>query len=119
HKGDVFAGRYEVDRVLGSGGMGMVVRARHVKLDEMVAIKFLLPGACSLDRVTRFEREARAVAKIKGDHVAKVLDLGSLESGAPYIVMEYLEGEDLEQRLRRRGSLDVEEAIDFVTQVCE
>jgi serine/threonine-protein kinase len=119
HKGDVFAGRYEVDRVLGSGGMGMVVRAKHVKLDEMVAIKFLLPGACSLERVTRFEREARAVAKIKGDHVAKVLDLGSLESGAPYIVMEYLDGEDLDQRLRRCGRLPVAEAIDFVTQVCE
>jgi serine/threonine-protein kinase len=119
HKGDIFEGRYEVDRVLGSGGMGMVVRAKHVRLDEMVAIKFLLPGACDLDRVARFEREARAAAKIKGDHVARVLDLGSLESGMPYIVMEYLDGEDLDQRLRRRGPLPVAEAIDFVTQACE
>jgi serine/threonine-protein kinase len=119
HKGDVFGGRYEVDRVLGSGGMGMVIRAKHVRLDEMVAIKFLLPGACDGDRVARFEREARAAAKIKGDHVARVLDLGNLESGTPYIVMEYLEGEDLDQRLRRRGPLPVVEAIDFLTQACE
>jgi serine/threonine-protein kinase len=119
HKGDVFGGRYEVDRVLGSGGMGMVVRAKHVRLDEMVAIKFLLPGACDGDRVARFEREARAAAKIKGDHVARVLDLGNLESGTPYIVMEYLDGEDLDQRLCRRGPLPVAEAIDFITQACE
>jgi eukaryotic-like serine/threonine-protein kinase len=120
HKGDVFGGRYEVDRVLGSGGMGMVVRAKHVRLDEMVAIKFLLPGASyNPEKVARFEREARAAAKIKGDHVARVLDLGSLESGMPYIVMEYLDGEDLDQRLQRRGPLSVGEAVDFVTQACE
>jgi serine/threonine-protein kinase len=118
-KGDLFGGRYEVDRVLGSGGMGMVVRAKHVRLDEMVAIKFLLPTACNIDRVARFEREARAAAKIKGDHVARVIDLGSLDGGTPYIVMEYLDGEDLEQRLQKRGALPVAEVVDFVVQACE
>ena len=71
HKGDVFGGRYEVDRVLGSGGMGMVIRAKHVRLDEMVAIKFLLPGVCDGDRVARFEREARAAAKIDHPHITR------------------------------------------------
>ncbi len=118
-KGDLFGGRYEVDRVLGSGGMGMVVSAKHVRLDEMVAIKFLLPGACDVDRVARFEREARAVAKIKGDHVPRVIDLGCLDSGMPYIVMEYLDGEDLDRRLQGRGPLPVGEVVDFITQACE
>src|SRR5882757_9244291 len=69
HRRDVLAGKYEVDRVLGSGGMGMVVRAKHIQLGEMVAIKFLLPDFGTVDRVARFEREARAAAKLKGDHV--------------------------------------------------
>jgi serine/threonine-protein kinase len=119
HRGDVLAGKYEVDRVLGSGGMGMVVRAKHIQLGEMVAIKFLLPDFGTVDRVARFEREARAAAKLKGDHVARVVDLGKLDNGAPYMVMEYLEGEDLDQRVRRRGPLPVAEAIDFMTQACE
>jgi serine/threonine-protein kinase len=119
HKGEVFAGKYEVDRVLGSGGMGMVIRAKHMQLGEMVAIKFLLPGVGGVDRVARFEREARAAAKIKGDHVVRVIDLGSLENGTPYMVMEYLEGEDLDQRLRRRGRLAVDQVVDFMTQACE
>ncbi len=119
HRGDVFAGKYRVDRVLGSGGMGMVLRAKHIQLDEMVAIKVLLPDLGTADRVARFEREARAAAKIKGDHVARVMDLGSLESGAPYIVMEYLDGEDLDERIRRKGPLPIEEVVDFITQACE
>jgi eukaryotic-like serine/threonine-protein kinase len=119
HCGDVLAGKYEVDLVLGSGGMGMVVRAKHIQLGEMVAIKFLLPDFGTVDRVARFEREARAAAKLKGDHVARVVDLGTLDNGTPYMVMEYLEGEDLDQRLRRRGPLPVAEAVDFMTQACE
>jgi serine/threonine protein kinase len=118
-RGDVVGGRYKVDSVLGSGGMGMVVRAEHVALGERVAIKLLRPGIGGGDTVARFEQEARTVAKIKGDHVARVIDLGTLDDGAPYIVMEYLDGEDLEQRVKRRGALPVDEVIDFVTQACE
>lgn len=118
-KGDLVAGKYEVDRALGSGGMGMVIRAKHVQLDEMVAIKFLRPDFAGADSVARFEREARAAAKIKGDHVARVIDLGSLDNGTPYMVMEYLDGEDLEQRVRKRGPLPIDEVVDFITQACE
>ena len=117
-RGSLFAGKYEVDRVLASGGMGMIIRARHMALDQMVAIKCLLPGAGTRDALARFEREARAAAKIKGDHVARVIDLGTLENGAPYIVMEYLVGEDLDERVKRRGPLPVHEAVDFITQGC-
>jgi serine/threonine-protein kinase len=115
----MLAGKYQVDGLLGSGGMGMVLRARHVQLDEMVAIKFLRPGLWGADAVARFEREARAAAKIKGDNVARVVDLGSFDDGTPYMVMEYLEGEDLEHRLRRHGPLAVKDVVDFITQACE
>jgi len=119
HQGAIFAGKYRVDRVLGSGGMGMVLKAKHVELDGWVAIKVLLPGVAGPERIARFSREARAAAKLKGDNVARVIDLGTLEGGMPYMVMEYLEGEDLDQRLRRCGPLTVAETVDFVTQACE
>src|ERR1700723_2351731 len=94
--GDVLAGKYKVERVLGAGGMGVVVAARHLQLDQLVALKFVLPSAVEDSMVTeRFLREAKAAVRLKSEHVAKVLDVGTLETGAPYIVMEYLEGSDL------------------------
>jgi serine/threonine-protein kinase len=119
-EGDVLAGKYRVEKVLGSGAMGVVVAARHVRLDDRVAIKLLLPEmVTSAEAVTRFEREARAAVKIKSEHVARVLDVGNLASGAPFIVMEYLEGQDLAAWLRREGPLPIEQAVDFVLQALE
>src|SRR5271168_2113245 len=90
--GELIAGKYRVERVLGVGGMGVVVAAMHTELEERVALKFLLPSAAqSPGVVARFAREARAVAKIKSEHVARVRDTGTMDSGIPYIVMEYLE----------------------------
>src|SRR3954467_15101783 len=94
--GDVIADKYMVVRVLAAGGMGVVVAARHRQLGRMVAIKFLREGMASRGGVlARFEREARVVAGLTGEHVAQVFDVGRLESGEPYIVMELLEGETL------------------------
>jgi len=118
--GDTLAGRYRVERVIGVGGMGVVVAARHLDLDHLVAIKFLLSDVLeNQDAVGRFTREARAAVKIQNEHVARVTDVGTLESGAPYMVMEYLEGADLEQFARTRGPLSVEDTVDFVLQACE
>jgi len=118
--GDILAGKYRVDRVLGVGGMGVVVAAHHIQLDEHVAIKFLLPQAlANAEAVARFDREARAAVKIKSEHVARVIDVGKLENGAPYMVMEYLEGRDLSAWLTERGPLPVEQAVEFVLQACE
>jgi hypothetical protein len=118
--GDVIAGKYRVERVLGAGGMGVVVAAQHVQLDEKVALKFLLPQATvSPEAIARFEREARAASKIKSEHVARVTDVGLLETGAPYMVMEYLNGEDLSGWLAQRGALPLDVAVDFVLQACE
>ncbi|HEX7601864.1 MAG TPA: serine/threonine-protein kinase, partial [Polyangiaceae bacterium] len=118
--GDVLAGKYRVERVLGRGGMGVVVAATHLHLDQRVAIKFLLPDALShADVVSRFAREAKAASKVTSEHVAKVIDVGTLDSGAPYMVMEYLEGHDLAAELEAKGRLPVEEAVSHVLQALE
>jgi serine/threonine-protein kinase len=118
--GDVLAGKYSVDRVIGSGGMGVVVVAVHVDLYERVALKFLLPEAMqSQEVVARFAREARAAFKIKSEHVARVIDVGSLESGVPFMVMEFLDGSDLDGVMESRGALPIGEAIEYMLQACE
>jgi serine/threonine-protein kinase len=117
--GDVLAGKYRVERVLGAGGMGVVVAAHHIQLDEKVALKFLLPDALqNPEAVARFIREARAAVKIKSEHVARVSDVGQLENGAPYMVMEFLQGGDLAEWLRQKGPLPIEQAVEFVLQAC-
>jgi serine/threonine protein kinase len=119
-EGEILAGKYRVERVLGIGGMGVVVAALHLALDERVAIKFLLPEALSnAEAVARFAREARAAVKIKSQHVARVIDVGTLETGAPYMVMEFLKGQDLSNHLREWGALPITDAVDFVLQACE
>jgi len=119
-EGDLLAGKYRVERVLGAGGMGVVVAARHIELDQLVAIKFVRDEAlASEDAVQRFLREARAAVKLKSEHVARVLDVGKLESGAPYMVMEFLEGSDLGKVLSDRGPLPFEAAADWILQACE
>jgi serine/threonine-protein kinase len=118
--GDVLAGKFRIERVLGQGGMGVVVAAYHLQLDERVALKFLLPDALqNAEAVARFAREARAAVKIKSEHVARVSDVGTLETGAPYMVMEYLEGRDLSAYVRESGPLPPSEAADYVLQACE
>lgn len=119
-QGEVIAGKYQLSRVLGSGGMGIVVEAFHIHLEEKVAIKFLSEASlANPEVVARFAQEARAAAKIKSEHVARVFDVGSLDSGAPFMVMEFLEGVDLSTWLAERGPLDVELAVDFVLHAAE
>lgn len=117
-EGDVLAGKYRVEKILGMGGMGIVVAATHLDLREMRAIKLIRPDAASEHSVERFLREARAVVRLRSEHVAEVYDVGRLESEAPYIVMELLEGEDLAAMLKARGPLPIEEAVLYVTQAC-
>ncbi|MCC6648600.1 MAG: serine/threonine protein kinase [Polyangiaceae bacterium] len=116
-EGETFLGKYLVERVLGMGGMGVVVAARHLQLDERVAVKFVLHQTG--DSVERFIREARATVRLKSEHVARVHDVGTTEGGAPYLVMEFLEGQDLSQLLEDRGRLSVGDVVDFVLQACE
>ncbi|HEY2734542.1 MAG TPA: serine/threonine-protein kinase, partial [Polyangiales bacterium] len=118
--GQVLAGKYRVERVLGSGGMGVVVAAWHLELEQRVAVKFLHPLALERpDTAERFRREARAAAKIRSEHVARVIDVGIMEGGLPYMVMEYLDGHDVAQEMQRVGPLPISSAIDFTLQAIE
>jgi serine/threonine-protein kinase len=118
--GEVLLGKYRVERVLGAGGMGAVLAATHLQLEQTVAIKFLYSHAQNHpEAIARFNREARAAVKLRSEHVARVSDVGQLENGAPFIVMEFLEGQDLADVILQRGSLPSNEAVDFVLQACE
>src|SRR5580704_12163653 len=117
--GDLVGGRYRLVRPLGEGGMGLVFEAEHLRLRQSVAIKFLRPEVLAMpDALERFEREARASARIRGPHVVRVLDVDTDERGRPYMVMELLRGRDLEAELRAQGPLTVEAAVDLVLQAC-
>jgi serine/threonine protein kinase len=116
--GAVLAGKYRVERVLGQGGMGVVVQATHLQLGQAVAVKFLLPEVLSNhDIVHRFLREAQAAVRLKSEHVARVIDVGTLETGAPYMVLEYLDGTDLAHV--SRAHLTPGMVVDLILQACE
>lgn len=119
-EGQLLAGKYRIERVLGQGGMGVVVAAHHLVLDQVVAIKFLLPEALqNAEAVARFEREARASVKIQSEHVARVTDVGRLDTGAPFMVMELLRGRDLGDLLQQGGPLPLEDVADYILQAGE
>lgn len=118
--GDVLKGKYRIVRVIGAGGMGAVLEAHHLILNQRVAIKLVLPDAAKRDgSVQRFLREARAASSLRSEHVARVLDVDTLDGGLPYLVMDLLEGADLSARLRSEGRLPVEEACEIGVQICE
>ncbi|HXX67032.1 MAG TPA: serine/threonine-protein kinase [Polyangiaceae bacterium] len=118
--GAVVAEKYRIERVLGEGGMGIVVAAVHLGLEQPVAIKFLLPEAMRNQvAVERFQREARVAAMIRSEHVARVHDVGTLDGGVPYIVMEQLVGSDLGQTIAKGGALPLDEACEIALQACE
>jgi serine/threonine-protein kinase len=118
--GEVLAGRFRIDRELGAGGMGVVYAAWHLELDHPVAIKVVTAPLGDLEVVaTRFRREVRAAAKIRSEHVARVLDFGTLETGLPYMVLELLTGNDLDHELVLRASLPVSEAVEYILQAIE
>ncbi len=119
-EGSILAGKYRTERVLGRGGMGMVVAAEHVQLEQKVAIKLLLPEILSNQEIVqRFLREARASARIQNEHVVRVFDVGTLETGEPYMAMELLEGQDLGDVIASRGRLGSVDAVDYVLEACE
>ncbi|HEY1959960.1 MAG TPA: protein kinase [Polyangiaceae bacterium] len=112
-------GKYVIKRVIGEGGMATVFEAVHTKLDQRVAIKLLNRNLMQKrDVVARFEREARAAAKLQSPHVVRVIDVDANEEGRPYIVMEFLEGRDLEEEIRTRGQLPIGDAVAYLLEAC-
>ena len=119
-EGTILLGKLRVEEVLGEGGMGVVCKAHHLHLDQPVAIKFLLTAMITNKAVVaRFLREAQASVRLRSEHVAKVIDVGRLDDGAPYMVMEYLEGADLGAIIKHYGPQEPEIAADLMLQACE
>jgi eukaryotic-like serine/threonine-protein kinase len=118
--GELIDGKYLVEGVIGEGGMGVVYAAKHVQLEQRVALKFLLGAAMDHpETVERFAREARVAVKIASEHAVRILDVGSIDSGSPYIVMEFLEGEDLATIIHRDGPLEIPLAVQHILQASE
>jgi serine/threonine-protein kinase len=117
--GTLLGGRYVVGEILAEGGMGVVCLGRHIELGHLVAIKFLRPDICDRPSIVqRFLNEAKAAASLRSDHAVRVLDVGQLDSGRPYLVMEHLAGEDLDRLIERGGPLDADVAVDYVLEAC-
>jgi serine/threonine protein kinase len=118
--GEVFAGKFKIDRMLGEGGMGVVMEATHLMLKRRVAIKFPLPSLVGVNHsISRFVREARHGAAIRSEHIGRVLDIAEEIPGQPYIVMEFVPGLDLSEVLARQGPLKPRPAASFIIQACE
>lgn len=118
--GEVFAEKYRIEHRLGAGGMGQVVAARHIELGQQVAIKILHKEVAeSAEAMARFMREGQAAVRLRSTHAARVLDVGRVSSGMPYLVLEYLDGKDLSQILEEFGPLPLQEAVDYLLQACE
>lgn len=118
--GAIVGDKYLIDGILGEGGLGVVVSATHLHLDQKVAIKYLR-GIAPRDRgvTDRFLREARLAAQIQSEHVVRVFDVATLTDGTPYMVMEHLEGADLRTVLADQGAMLLSTAVDYVLQACE
>lgn len=115
--GEVMGGKYRLERLLGVGGMGAVYESKHEMIGSRVALKLLLPTvAANEEVVARFKNEARAILRLECEHVVRVMDVGTQPNGAPFIVMEFLEGVDLRAVLAERGPLPVTEAVDYLLQ---
>ena len=118
--GELIAGKYEVERIVGRGGMGIVLGARHVELGQRVAIKLLRVDASrNADVIARFLREARVSAKMQSEHVVRVFDVGRLPDGEPFMVMEYLSGSDLGRFVELGGRAPIGDVVSYVLQACE
>lgn len=120
HIGDLVAGKYRILGMLAIGGVGMVLEAEDVKLERVVAVKLLLPNRAQDPVIAaRFEKEARSAVKLKSEHVARIIELGELDNHQPFMVLEFLEGQDLANHIAEKGPLDPRTAADYTLQACE
>lgn len=118
--GERFAERYVVSHIAGGGGMSVVVGARHDRLGQLMAVKFLtVPAQLGREAVQRFLQEARAVASLRSEHIVRVTDAGTDEKGRHFIAMEYLEGSDLARLLRENGPVEAQVAVGYILHACE
>lgn len=113
--GRLVADKYRIDRLIGRGGMGSVYEATNTTINKRVALKFL-DASSDPEAVLRFQREAQSASAVESAHIVQIFDSGTAEDGRPYIVMEFLHGEDLRGLLRREGQIALPEAVHIITQ---
>jgi serine/threonine-protein kinase len=116
--GDIIAGKYRVRAIL-SRSRGFLVEAFHTEFDQRAVIRVLSPNLVDDKEVERFRREARTLAKLESEHVARILDVGTTPDGAFYFARQYLDGQDLAAHLKQRGPLPFAEAVLYVLQAAE
>jgi serine/threonine-protein kinase len=117
--GDLVLSKYRVDRVLGEGAMGVVLAVTNVDLEQRFAVKIMRPSKAAAESHQRFVREARIAARLRSEYAVKVVDVGTTETGEPYMLMEHLDGHDLAAELRARGRLVIADAVGYVLEACE
>jgi serine/threonine-protein kinase len=118
--GQIYGDKYRIIRRIGEGAMGAVYEGENVRIHRRVAIKTLHGGVASkAEVVTRFEREAQAAGRIGSEHIVEVLDMGELEDGTRFMVMEFLEGVTLAKRIRSKGRLSPDEACVFLIELLD
>ena len=116
--GEIVLNKFRVEAQLGRGGMGEVLSVRNLSLDQCFAMKVMRGDRAMHTTAERFRREARVAARVRSPHVASVFDAGRLDDGTEYLLMEYLQGETLLERVRRDGALPPSVAVDVALQVC-
>lgn len=120
--GDVLNERYIIENVIDRGGMGIVLGARHIRLNERVAIKILLPeSSTNPNMIARFIREGQTIAQIKSDYVVRVLDVDATPAGMPFLVLEWLDGQDLKSfcRSRKADAVEIGFAVRCILEACQ
>src|SRR5262249_514356 len=116
---EIVGGKYQIQRLIGKGGMGAVFEAQHIDIEKRFAIKFLLPAwSTNQEMIQRFRQEAIAAGRAEAPNITSVIDFGRADDGTPFIVMEFLEGEDCASMLARQGPLPIARAVSIVIQAC-
>jgi serine/threonine-protein kinase len=116
--GTIIDGKYRLDKLLGEGGMGSVYAATHVFMDKHVAVKLIHSELAHIEEVAkRFEREARSSSRLSSPHCITVTDFGKTENGELFLVMEILKGEELDEKIKKRGALPAAKAINITIQI--
>src|SRR5262245_19664790 len=116
--GVVLDGAFKLTRLIYEGAMGTIYEAQQLRLNRRVAVKVMVPElATNPEALARFRREIEVTSRLAHPHVIQLLDFGAAPSGQPYLVMEYLDGEDLERRLSRVGRMPLDAVVEVVRQV--
>jgi eukaryotic-like serine/threonine-protein kinase len=118
HPGDIVAGKYRVQTILGRQ-RGLLLEARHTEFDQRVIIRLLSPALCNDKEIEQFRREAKTLAKLDSEYVARIIDVGTHSDGSFFLVRQFLDGADLGTHIRTHGALRLEEAILYALQMME